>query len=203
MGASCLSGLALTSELGFLKLPSVNPQAITTQTPGPLCCKGWLQAFVTRPEGWDGEGNGSPLQYSCLENSMDRGAWWAPVHGVAKSWTRPSDCHSLSPSGVAPEASGDSASGDQPRIPPPAGPWAWERPCSILGPPAQAPLALPPPSGSWRVGEPSVSQGGMTCSQRADASPGDQAGMADLWSCSKAGGGLGGPGLGLLVVLER
>ena len=32
-----------------------------------------------------GEGNRNPLQYSCLENSMDRGAWWAPVHGVAKS----------------------------------------------------------------------------------------------------------------------
>ena len=33
------------------------------------------------------EGNGYLLQYSCLENSMDRGAWWATVHGVAKSWT--------------------------------------------------------------------------------------------------------------------
>ena len=33
------------------------------------------------------EGNGYPLQYSCLENSMDGGAWWATVHGVAKSWT--------------------------------------------------------------------------------------------------------------------
>ena len=32
-----------------------------------------------------GEGNGSPLQYSCLENPMDRGAWWARVHRVAKS----------------------------------------------------------------------------------------------------------------------
>ena len=32
-----------------------------------------------------GKGNGYPLQYSCLENSMDRGAWWATVHGVAKS----------------------------------------------------------------------------------------------------------------------
>ena len=31
-------------------------------------------------------GNGNPLQYSCLENSMDRGAWGATVHGVAKSW---------------------------------------------------------------------------------------------------------------------
>ena len=35
-----------------------------------------------------GEGNGTPLQYSCLENSMDRGAWWATAHGVAKSQTR-------------------------------------------------------------------------------------------------------------------
>ena len=34
-----------------------------------------------------GERNGYPLQYSCLENSMDRGAWQAIVHGVAKSWT--------------------------------------------------------------------------------------------------------------------
>ena len=35
-----------------------------------------------------GEGNGTPLQYSCLGNPMDRGAWWAAVHGVSKSWTR-------------------------------------------------------------------------------------------------------------------
>ena len=35
-----------------------------------------------------GEGNGSPLQYSRLENPMDRGAWWATVHRVTKSWTR-------------------------------------------------------------------------------------------------------------------
>ena len=34
-----------------------------------------------------GEGNGNPLQYSCLENSMDGGAWWATVYGVAKSQT--------------------------------------------------------------------------------------------------------------------
>ena len=33
-------------------------------------------------------GNGSPLQYSYLENAMDRGVWWATVHGAAKSWTR-------------------------------------------------------------------------------------------------------------------
>ena len=35
--------------------------------------------------------NGNPLQYSCLENSMDGGAWWATAHGVTKSWTRLSD----------------------------------------------------------------------------------------------------------------
>ena len=34
-----------------------------------------------------GEGDGTPLQYSCLENPMDGGAWWAAVHGVAKSWS--------------------------------------------------------------------------------------------------------------------
>ena len=38
-----------------------------------------------------GEGNGNPAQYSCLENPIDRGAWWATVHGVAKSQTRLSD----------------------------------------------------------------------------------------------------------------
>ena len=38
-----------------------------------------------------GEGNGNPLQYSFLKNSMDREAWWGIVHGVTKSWTRLSD----------------------------------------------------------------------------------------------------------------
>ena len=38
-----------------------------------------------------GEGNGKPLQYSCLENFMDGGAWWATVHGVTKSQTQLSD----------------------------------------------------------------------------------------------------------------
>ena len=42
-----------------------------------------------------GEGNGNPLQYSCLENPMDGGAWWATVNGVAKSRTRLSDFTSL------------------------------------------------------------------------------------------------------------
>ena len=63
------------------------------------------------PGEYPGEGNGNPLQYSCLENPMDGGAWWATVHGVAKSQTRLSDftftfrqqlwcnCHCLTPSG--------------------------------------------------------------------------------------------------------
>ena len=37
------------------------------------------------------EGNGTPLQYSCLENSMDGGAWWAVVHGITEGQTRLSD----------------------------------------------------------------------------------------------------------------
>ena len=42
-----------------------------------------------------GEGNGNPLQYSCLENPMDGGAWWATINGVSKSQTRLSDFTSL------------------------------------------------------------------------------------------------------------
>ena len=42
------------------------------------------------------EGNGYPLQYSCLENSMERGVWWATIHGVAKSQTRLNNSHTLS-----------------------------------------------------------------------------------------------------------
>ena len=38
-----------------------------------------------------GIGNGNPLQYPCLENPIDRGPWWATVHGVAKRWTQLSD----------------------------------------------------------------------------------------------------------------
>ena len=62
----------------------------------------WLSGkeFVTNEEGpghpclihglgrSPGEGNGKPLQYSCLGNPIDRGVWWATVHGVAKSWTQ-------------------------------------------------------------------------------------------------------------------
>ena len=46
-----------------------------------------IPAWGTSP----GEGNGYSLQYSCLENPMDRGAWWATVHGTTNSWTQLSD----------------------------------------------------------------------------------------------------------------
>ena len=42
-----------------------------------------------------GEGNGNPLQCSCMENPMDRGTWQATIHGVAKSWTQLNDTHTL------------------------------------------------------------------------------------------------------------
>ena len=46
--------------------------------------------FITGPFSLSciGEGNGNPLQCSCLENPRDRGAWWAAVYGVAQSWTQ-------------------------------------------------------------------------------------------------------------------
>ena len=43
---------------------------------------------IPRSQRSPGEGNGNPFQYSCLDNSMNRGAWWAIVHGVAKSQTQ-------------------------------------------------------------------------------------------------------------------
>ena len=49
----------------------------------------WIQSLGQ--EDAPGEGNGNPFQYSFLENPMDRGAWWATVHGVAKSQTQLSD----------------------------------------------------------------------------------------------------------------
>ena len=56
----------------------------------PACNTGY-PGSIPGLERSPGEGNGYPLQYSCLENSMDRGAWWATVHGVTKSQTRLSD----------------------------------------------------------------------------------------------------------------
>ena len=51
--------------------------------PGDVRDTGSIPGLGSSPGG----GHSSPLHYSCLENPMDRGAWWAIVHGVAKSWT--------------------------------------------------------------------------------------------------------------------
>ena len=61
-----------------------------SEVKGPACNAGDLGS-IPGLERSPGEGNGNPLQYSCLENPMDRGAWWATVHRVAKSRTRLSD----------------------------------------------------------------------------------------------------------------
>ena len=58
------------------------------------CNAGYLGS-IPGSERSPGEGNGNPLQHSCLENPMDGGAWWATVHGVAKSQTRLSNFSSL------------------------------------------------------------------------------------------------------------
>ena len=50
-------------------------------------CNAGHLGLIPRLGRFPGEGNGNPLQYSCLENPMDRGAWWATVHGVSKSQT--------------------------------------------------------------------------------------------------------------------
>ena len=64
-------------------------------TPWTLARQTSLSMGFPRQEYWSdlafpppGQSNGTPLQYSCLENPMDRGAWWAAVHGVAKSRTQ-------------------------------------------------------------------------------------------------------------------
>ena len=50
------------------------------------------QETQVRPLGQEDLGRKwQPIQYSCLENSVDRGAWWATVHGIAKSWTQLND----------------------------------------------------------------------------------------------------------------
>ena len=51
-------------------------------------CNAGDPSLIPKLERSPREGNGNPLQYSCLEKSMDRGAWWAVDHGVAKSQTR-------------------------------------------------------------------------------------------------------------------
>ena len=61
-----------------------NWSSLPFPTPGNLPDPGIEPISLMAPALAIGEGNGTPLQYSCLENPMDGGAWWAAVHGVAK-----------------------------------------------------------------------------------------------------------------------
>ena len=69
-------------------LPSTVAQTVK-KPPANAGDPGWIPGWGRSP----GEGNCSPFQYSCLGKSMVRGAWRATVHGVAKSWTWPTDSH--------------------------------------------------------------------------------------------------------------
>ena len=86
-GKECLEGgnicifMSVSCCLGF---PGSSDGKVSACNVGDL---GSIPGSGTSP----GEGNGNPFQYSCLENSMDGGARWAPVHGVTKSRTRRSD----------------------------------------------------------------------------------------------------------------
>ena len=72
---------AATVCLGF---PGGSDSKVSAHNAGDL-------GLIPGPWRSPGEGNGNPLQFSCLENPIDGGAWWATVHGVAKSRTRLSD----------------------------------------------------------------------------------------------------------------
>ena len=75
---------------GTLTHASPRPALVTLCHIVFLCVCGFW-AHLGLPSGSDGEGDGTPFQYSCLENPMDGGAWWAAVHGVMKSQTQLSD----------------------------------------------------------------------------------------------------------------
>ena len=96
-----LKGMATHSSVFAWRIPwaeeSGGPQAMGSQrvrhdwvtntfTFFPLIRYDMTKKYCTKI--WLGEGNGTPLQYSCLENPMDGGAWWAAVHGVAEGRTR-------------------------------------------------------------------------------------------------------------------
>ena len=70
-----------SQKCNFVKSSAGKESACNSGDPG------WIPGWGRSP----GEGNDKPLQYSCLGNPMDSGAWWATVCGVAKSWTRLSD----------------------------------------------------------------------------------------------------------------
>ena len=83
--------LSITNSRSLLKLMSI--ESVMPSTHLTLCRPLLLLPLYTLYLSVNayGEGNGTPFQYSCLENPMDGGAWWAAVHGVTKSRMRLSD----------------------------------------------------------------------------------------------------------------
>ena len=94
MRSSLLLLLLLLSHFSRVRL-CATPQTAAHQAPPSLALlpNPWQTlifrtvSIVSPLSECHGEGNGTPLQYSCLENPMDGGAWWAAVHGVAKGRT--------------------------------------------------------------------------------------------------------------------
>ena len=91
-------GFSKQEYWGGVPLPSPLNSLTKDQTYMPCIRRHILNHWTTRESlnfkiviDSQAEGNGNPLQYSCLENPMDGGAWWATVHGVAKSRTRLND----------------------------------------------------------------------------------------------------------------
>ena len=75
------------TELLFNTWDKIKPLKKTASQNISIRVEGSQKNFLMEARGMDGEGNGNPLQYSCLENPMDGGVWWAAVHGVVKSQT--------------------------------------------------------------------------------------------------------------------
>ena len=91
--SSVVKTLGMTCETNFPprqgSLSSAGEKCGSQRLTGPSQCCVSLEAKVQGSLGQcSGEGNGTPLRYSCLENPVDRGAWWAAVHGVTQSRTQ-------------------------------------------------------------------------------------------------------------------
>ena len=82
---------SLPSEPPQLKKTHIQKKLSRSSTGKESACNTGAQSSIPGLGSSFGEGNGNPLQYSCLENSMDRETWWTTVCGVAKSWTWLSD----------------------------------------------------------------------------------------------------------------
>ena len=86
LGASWVQNRPLLFSFCLMDSPSGSGSKESTCNAGDL---GSIPGSGRSPE----KGNGNPLQHSCLENSMDREAWWVTVHGVTKCWVQLSDFH--------------------------------------------------------------------------------------------------------------